>query len=71
MNETIPPVIATDEILGCPCDFAMSQERVGDTIKITVETVLPAMRWDADRQCLLIWAPPRNTAQHQKISQVT
>lgn len=58
MNDSTNTLL-TANILGHPSDFLITQKRDGDQIKITVSTVMPTMRWDAERQCLLTWAPPR------------
>lgn len=56
-------IVATKDVLGVPAYFAVTQSRERDSIKITIETVLPAMRWMGSY--MAVWLPPRHPWKEQ------
>lgn len=56
-RKRIKSQVATAEVFGHQTDFEITTRREGDKVVITVDTVLPAMKWDGRNLCT--WAPPR------------
>lgn len=54
------------DVLGVPMDFTITDQVVGDNIKITVLCQMPEMKWDTERQLLRMF-PPQNDKDMHKI----